>query len=96
MSTTTKQLSNNQLSTLRNALTVSAQRFDEDAEQFREVAKALRAGEKVAMFADGEPGARAADRLTTQFVQQAADTRALLEMVQDADTVGLIMEDFNE
>lgn len=66
-------------STIWNALSIAARTFEEDIANLRKVADELRAGGEVTMFARGESGARAADRLIAQFEQQLKDTRALIE-----------------
>jgi hypothetical protein len=67
--------------TLTHALSVAAERFDEDARTFREqkvaCEAALEAGGRVAMFTP-----EACEQLAKQFERQAADTRALIAVIQ--------------
>lgn len=75
-------------SDVEGALSVAAARYDEDAEVFRQVSKTLRAGgPPPAMFAPGEAGARAADRLAEQFTHQAKAARGALVALSSVDEV---------
>lgn len=66
-----------ELSTLANACHVAARQFREDAKVMEEARDTLKNGGSIPMFADGEAGARAADRTAKQFIQQAEDTEQL-------------------
>ncbi len=76
-----ENLSFEERSTITNALSVAALRFDADAKVFRDIATALRKGERMAMFAEGEVGAMGAERLMKQFEKQAAESRELADWI---------------
>lgn len=69
---------------IANGMRVAAEQFDKHAAEFEHIAKVLRAGGKVPMFADGEGGARAADTLRIQFRNQAEEARRIMQMFGDA------------
>lgn len=72
------------LETLRwNVLTIYRERMQGNAKELRQIAAALRAGEPVPMFAEGESGARAADRLAEQFERQDASAERFIEKLGD-------------
>jgi alkylation response protein AidB-like acyl-CoA dehydrogenase len=71
-----------------NILPVYIERMYEDEEQMRQIAEAIRQGQKVPLFALGEAGASAADRLAQQFASQrerAEQLRSRLESDEDED-----------
>jgi len=70
--------------TLRNALRVARECFVDDAKVMRQQAAALRAGAPGGLFADGEPGALACDRLAAQFDRQIANTDELIDALDAA------------
>ena len=72
-------LQEHELHTIRNGLSVAAERFDEHVKQFTAIAAELRAGKANGFFAPGEAGARAAERLAKQFESQAIESRAIIE-----------------
>lgn len=72
-----------ELRTIENALQVAFDHYGKASEEFASVADALRAGADVPMFASGEAGAVAADRLRDQFESQRDDCEALLEILHD-------------
>ena len=72
-----------EMSTIENALRVAFDHYGKASEEFAEVARALRAGDEVPMFASGEAGAVAADRLREQFESQRDDCDALLDILHD-------------
>jgi len=82
------KLDDSQANTLINALRVARDRFIEDAKVMRDQAAALRAGQPGGLFADGEPGARAADRLAAQFDRQVKETEALIDLVEGVEDDG--------
>ena len=88
-------LSRKDLSTVSNGLSIVAKEFDHHVEEFREIAKALRSGEQVALFAPGENGAKAADRLAEQFTQQRDDSRRLAELFTNAHRGELVIEPYD-
>ena len=57
----------------------------EHAATMRAVAQAIRAGEDVAMFATGEPGARAADALAADHDQFREDCLAELAFLDEQE-----------
>ena len=71
-------------STLVNALGVAAERFTESAAEFHKLAAHLRAGGEFPMFAPGEAGARAADRLAEQFESQTKNASSLRDRIENA------------
>lgn len=66
-----------------NVLTVYREKMQENAAEFRKIAAHLRAGNSFPLFAEGEGGARAADRLAEQFERQDADAARLVEKLAD-------------
>lgn len=84
------------VSTISNGLSIAAEKFGEHADMFRQIAASIRAGEEVSMFAEGEAGAVAADRLAEQFDRQHKDTRLLAELFMDADRAFVVVEDDDE
>ena len=68
-----------EMSTVANALRVAADRFRQDAKDLRNIAAELRAGKPIGMFANGESGARGADRLAEQFERQEKDSLELYQ-----------------
>ena len=69
--------------TVRNAMTVAAERFDENVKLFTGIAADLRAGKSNGFFVPGELGARAAERIAKQFESQAIETRAFIERLDE-------------
>lgn len=69
----------NERSTLVNVCHVAAERFKEDAAEFRKVATHLKNGGSLPMWARGEAGVHAAERLVAQFEKQEAEARELME-----------------
>ena len=80
----TRTLTDSQEETLKNALRVAAEQFDKDAAEFKKTAAYIRAGNDFPMFAKGEDGAVAAERLEAQFVRQAKEAREMLAMAEDS------------
>lgn len=74
-----------QLHTVVHALQIAARTFREDQSNMEKVAVAIRAGQAVPMFAEGENGAVAADRLAGQFYRQATDCEDLLDVIEEDD-----------
>lgn len=70
---------------ITNALRVAAEQFDADAEEFAKVAAYIRAGNNYPMFAPGEAGAVAADRLEAQFKRQRDESLNLLARINGDD-----------
>ncbi len=70
---------------ITNALQVAAERFDDDAKQFRNLAAYLRAGNEYPMFAPGEQGAVVAERTAEQFERQAKESRELWDRIMSGD-----------
>lgn len=77
---------------LHIAIEAEERRADEDAERFRTIATALRNGEHVAMFAKGEDGARAADRLAENAEERLNLLVELLDFMGDEDRFALIFK----
>lgn len=75
----------NQLSTLRNALVVAAERFDEDAKQFRDLQPQLEQQEKDDPERFRLIHSSACPRLAEQFDLQAKQTRELLDLFDERD-----------
>jgi|GEM_PF-6743166 len=71
--------------TIKHALEVAANRLNDDAKEFEKLAAHLRAGNSYPMFADGEPGAIAAERIAQQFKKQAAECRAVLNNMEESE-----------
>lgn len=65
---------------------------DEDMEMFRSIASSLRSGNKVALFADGEAGAVAADRLADDAEERLNQLVELMDLMQDEDRFALIFK----
>lgn len=87
-------LSESDTSTVTNALMVAAERFDGHVKDFTELAAQLRAGFTLPLWAQGEIGAIAAERMATQFQRQAADTRRIIErIVELGATIALVPYD---
>lgn len=87
MSRTKIYLTTAQISESVNCFRVAAERFAEHGQEFAKVARYIRAGNHYPMFAEGEVGAVAADRLAEQFGQQAQQARQLAELFEPADGV---------
>lgn len=75
------QLSDSQFSTLMNALSVAAERYTQNAEEFRKAAPLAAEAERTGK----QPfiTERGALQLAEQFDQQAADTFALIDKLQE-------------
>jgi hypothetical protein len=67
---------------LGNALHVAARKYRQDQENMVQIATAIRQGQTVPMFAEGENGVRAADRLANQFSRQVEDVEAILQRME--------------
>ncbi len=74
-----ESLTDQERCTVWNALRLASQQYEESAAEFRKLAALLRRGESYPMFADGEPGALAADRLAAQFDRQLKDSQELID-----------------
>lgn len=72
-----------QRSTIANACRVALEAFRGDVKTLREVAAAIRRGETSPMFAEGEPGAKAVDRLAEQFERQIKETEDIYLMFEE-------------
>jgi hypothetical protein len=70
-------------SAIVNALYLTVETFRSYNVEMEKVATCLRAGSKVAMFADGEPGARAADAMAENFIRRANEA---LELAEDLES----------
>lgn len=77
---------------IRIALNEEERKADEDMAMFRNIASSLRSGNKVAMFADGEAGAIAADRLADDAEERLAALIELVDQMQDEDRFALIFK----
>ena len=73
--------------TIEGALSVALEEYKKNREQFLALADRLRAGESFPLFADGEDGARAAERLAQRFEQQHDSCVELLEVMADGELV---------
>jgi hypothetical protein len=82
-------------SAITNALNIAREKFDEHAKTMHEIASALRNGQEVAMFAPGEGGAIAADRLAAQFERQSEEARTLYHLLSEADSLYAVAPDFD-
>lgn len=71
-------LDNGEETTITTALRLAADKYHEHCSEIEKVKAALEDGESVAMWAPGESGVRAAQRLMDQFHQQENDARKLL------------------
>jgi hypothetical protein len=80
----TLKLDDDQISTLENALRVTREEYGKYAATFREQAHACRSGSPTGMFAEGEDGARAADRLAEQFDRQVAEVEAIETLIEES------------
>ena len=85
-------LTSHERQTIIGALSVAAERYDADAAEFGKLAKHLREGKTFPMFAEGAPGARAADCVQEQFERQARDARAVANRIDTFDDVVLVAE----
>jgi len=74
-------LTEDESTAITNALGVAAERFDEHVASFRTLAEQLRAGGTMPLWAEGEMGAIAAERMATQFQLQAEKLRGLISRV---------------
>lgn len=91
-----KTLSESQRTLLGSALTLAAEKYDENAAVFVKLAADLRAGGEHPMFARGEAGARAADRLADQFRHQAKDARKMRETIAFAREVRVTLDEVED
>ena len=71
-----RTLTESQMQTLRHALAVASERFEDDARTMQESGASL--------------GAVNARRLSDQFKLQTKETRALLTLIDDADQITLL------
>ncbi len=83
-------LSSEEKRTIDRALRIATEKFDEDAKVFRTIAKAIRSGKGHPMFAPGEAGAEAADRLAEDFERSATDTCAVNDRIETFDEIVLV------
>jgi hypothetical protein len=90
------ELSDRETQTIVSALHLAARQYRESAAEFAKVAAHVRAGNAFSMFAEGEPGALAADRLAEQFTSQAEDATALAERFECAEGVSLRVDEEEE
>ncbi len=81
----TLKLDDDQSSTLHNMMTTAKEEYQKHADTFRQQAAAIRGGAPGGFFADGEPGARAADRLAEQFDRQVVDAQKLIDALDVAE-----------
>lgn len=84
------ELSDREVCTIKSALALAAEQYEKS--EFVKLAEYIRAGNDYPMFAKGEPGAIAADRLSRQFSLQAEDARKLSERIDTFDRVVLVAE----
>lgn len=85
-------LTEHERSTIENGLTIAAAKFDEIAGEFCQTAATLRDGNVLPMWAPGEAGALAAERTAAQFRKQAEDSRALRDLLDEAESVEVTSE----
>lgn len=78
--------------TLHLAIEDAERQADADAEQFRAAASNLRNGKRVGMFADGENGARAADRLAEEAEGRLNMLVELLDFMFEEDRFALVFK----
>ena len=82
-----EELTLHELRAIENALQVAFEEYGKAVEHFASVAWALEQGSEVALFASGEAGVAAANRLRDQFQSQRDDCEALLEILHDGEIV---------
>lgn len=88
----TRHLDERQRSTIVHGLRVAAERFEEDAKTLRAVSADLRVGKTHQPFADGEPGARATDRLAETFERQVRETVEMINLFETSWGVSVEIE----
>lgn len=82
-----RTLTDSQQETLKAALRLAAEQFDKDAAAFAEVSAHIRNGGVFPMFATGDDGAVAADRLEVQFGRLAREARELLDLAEHSTEI---------
>lgn len=89
-------LSSGQIHNLKHALQIAAETHDEHATAMHNLAKALKAGKKHALFPKGKPGVVAAEAIAKGHEDQAKDKRELRDLLEGANGVWLEMGDAEE
>ena len=82
-----RRLNENQRWSLINALRAAADQSAEFAQVQARVAGTIRSGVNVALYAEGEPGAQAAEALSAQFAKQKNDYLTLAGEIEEAEYI---------
>jgi hypothetical protein len=82
--------------TVLNALTTAREVYKGHAALMRDQAARLRRGEVIGLWAEGEAGAVAADRMAEQFESQVLSSEAVYDLVENIEQVIYYAEETDE